>query len=33
LENLAKRDIEYLLKQRDEVEADLKQKIEYLHSV
>ena len=33
LENLAKRDIECLLKQRDEVEADLKQKIEYLHSV
>ena len=33
LEFLAKRDIEYLLKQRDEVEADLKQKIDYLHSV
>ena len=33
LESLAKRDIEQLLKQRDEVEADLKQKIEYLHSV
>ena len=33
LEFLAKRDIEQLLKQRDEVEADLKQKIEYLHSV
>ena len=33
LENLARRDIEGLLKQRDEVEADLKQKIDYLHSV
>lgn len=33
LEFLTKRDIEYLLKQRDEVEADLKQKIDYLHSV
>lgn len=33
LEFLAKRDIEYLLKQQDEVEADLKQKINYLHSV
>ena len=33
LEFLAKRDIEYLLKQRNEVEADLKQKIDYLHSV
>ena len=33
LEFLAKRDIEYLLKQRDEVEADLRQKIDYLHSV
>ena len=33
LENLAKQDLEHLLKQRDEVEADLKQKIDYLHSV
>ena len=33
LENLTKHDIEHLLKQRDEVEADLKQKIDYLHSV
>ena len=33
LENLAKRDIEQLLKTRDDVEADLKKKIEYLHSV
>ena len=33
LEFLAKRDIEYLLKQQDEVETDLKQKINYLHSV
>ena len=33
LEFLAKRDIEYLLNQRNEVEADLKQKIDYLHSV
>ena len=33
LENLAKRDIEQLLKTRDDVEADLKQKIDYLHSV
>lgn len=33
LEFLAKRDIEYLLKQRDQVEADLKQKIDYLHGV
>lgn len=33
LELLAKQDIEHLLKQRNEVEADLKQKIDYLHSV
>ena len=33
LETLAKRDIEQLLKTRDDVEADLKKKIEYLHSV
>ena len=33
LENLAKRDIEQMLKTRDDVEADLKQKIDYLHSV
>ena len=33
LENLAKRDIEQLLKTSDDVEVDLKKKIEYLHSV
>lgn len=33
LENLAKRDIEHLLKTRNDVEIDLKKKIEYLHSV
>ena len=33
LENLAKRDIEHLLKTRDDVEDDLKKKIDYLHSV
>lgn len=33
LELLAKREIEHMLKTRDEVEADLKKKIDYLHSV
>jgi hypothetical protein len=33
LEFLAKREIEHMLKTRDEVEADLRQKIDYLHSV
>lgn len=33
LENLAKRDIEQLLKTRDDVENDLKKKIDYLHEV
>ena len=33
LETLAKRDIEQLLKTRDDVEVDLKKKIEYLHEV
>ena len=33
LENLAKRDLEHLLKTRDDVEIDLKKKIDYLHSV
>ena len=33
LENLAKREVEQLLKTRDDVEIDLKKKIDYLHSV
>ena len=33
LESIAHRDMQQLLQTRDEVEADLKQKIEYLHSV
>ena len=33
LEFLAKREIEHLLKTRDDVEIDLKKKIDYLHSV
>ena len=33
LEFLAKREIEHMLKTRDDVEADLRQKIDYLHSV
>ena len=33
LEFLAKRDIEHLLKTREDVEIDLKKKIDYLHSV
>ena len=33
LESLAKRDLEHLLKTRDDVEIDLKKKIDYLHEV
>lgn len=33
LESIARRDMQQLLQTRDEVEADLKQKIEYLHGV
>ena len=33
MEFLAKREIEHLLKTRDDVEIDLKKKIDYLHSV
>lgn len=33
LESLTKREIEHMLKTRDDVEADLKKKIDYLHNV
>ena len=33
IENQIRRDLDQLIKNRDEVEIDLKKKIEYLHSV